>query len=168
MSGPAARDPGSKTNLMNTSTNQLRQGERLIYFGVLLFLSGLIVGLIVPVIANPRMALSSHLEGVMNGMLLMILGLIWPRLRLSERWLKTAFFLSIYGTFANWLGILIAAIFNAGKMLNVAANGSEGTPVAEAFVMFCLISLTLAMLAVSVILLIGLRPPNRLAAVKNP
>ncbi|MBW6535800.1 MAG: hypothetical protein K0B11_12390 [Mariniphaga sp.] len=64
--------------------------------------------------------------------------------------------MALYGTFANWFGILIAAIFNAGKMLTITAKGQEGHPVAEAVVTFCLVTLTLAMLFVSVVILIGL------------
>jgi hydroxylaminobenzene mutase len=133
-----------------------RQSDWLIFLGILLFLFGLIVGLIVPLLANPRMALSSHLEGVLNGMLLVIFGLIWNRIKLSARWLKISFWLAVYGTFANWFGILVAAVFNAGKMLTVAAEGQEGSPFAEAVVNFSLVSLTVAMLAVSVLVLIGL------------
>jgi len=134
-----------------------RQSDRLIYFGMILFLIGLIIGLIVPVFANPRMGVSSHIEGVLNGMFLMILGLIWNRVDLSNKWLNITFWLAVYGTFANCFGILIAAIFNAGKMLGIAANGQEGTPVVEGIVTFSLISLSMAMLVVSVTVIIGLR-----------
>ena len=103
------------------------------------------------------MGLSSHIEGVLNGMFLIVLGLIWNKVDLSNKWLKTTFWLAIYGTFANCFGILIAAIFNAGKMLGIAANGQEGTPVVEGIVNFSLLSLSVAMLAVSVAILIGLR-----------
>jgi hydroxylaminobenzene mutase len=141
------------------------QSERLIYLGVWLFLLGLIVGLLVPVFANPRMGVSSHLEGVLNGMFLIMLGLIWSRLELSEKWLRLTFWLSIYGTFVNWGGILIAAIFDAGKMLGIAAEGQEGPPLAEGIVTFSLITLSLAMLIVSITILVGLkRGMNRSAA----
>ncbi len=146
---------------METKTIVKNQADRLIFLGFLLFLLGLIVGLIVPVLANPRMGLSSHIEGVMNGMLLIILGLIWNRVKLSDKWLKITFWLAIYGTFANWFGILIAAIFNAGKMLTVAAKGQEGHPVAESVVTFSLVTLTLAMMFVSVAILIGLARGNK-------
>ena len=132
------------------------QSDRLIFFGVLLFLLGLVVGLFVPAMANPRMALSSHLEGIMNGIFLVVLGLIWHKVLLSNRWLKISFWLAIYGTFANWFGILIAAIFNAGKVLTVAAKGQEGTPAVEGIVMFLLISLSIAMLIICTAVLIGL------------
>lgn len=141
---------------MNAISAKNEQAEKLIFLGVLLFFLGLIVGLIVPFFANPRMGLSSHIEGVLNGMLLILFGLIWNRVKLPPTWLKITFWLTIYGTFANWLGILVAAIFNAGKMLSVAANGQEGHPVAEAVVTFSLLSLTVAMIFVSVAVLIGL------------
>ena len=141
---------------MEQSTLKKDQSDRLIFLGILLFFLGLIVGLFVPIFANPRMGLSSHIEGVLNGMLLIIIGLIWHKVDLSRRWLKITFWLGIYGTFANWFGILIAAIFNAGKMLTVAANGKEGTPIAEGIVNFSLISLTIAMLLVCVTILVGL------------
>lgn len=50
-------------------------GRRLLQAGILLFLLGLLTGFLVPFTANPRMGLSSHLEGVMNGMFLVGLGL---------------------------------------------------------------------------------------------
>lgn len=140
-----------------SSTLQQLQSNRLIFLGILLFLMGLVVGLIVPLLANPRMGVSSHLEGVMNGMFLIILGTIWHRLVLSNRWLNISFWLAIYGTFINWLGILIAAIFDAGEMLNVAANGKKGDLIPETIVTFSLISLSVAMLIVCVIVLIGFK-----------
>lgn len=135
---------------------QKQQSDRLIFLGILLFLLGLIVGLFIPLMANPRMGLSSHLEGIMNGMFLVILGLVWHKVKLSHKWLKITFWLSIYGTFANWLGILLAAIFNAGKDLTVAANGQEGSPMAEGMVTFLLISLSISMLIICIAVLIGL------------
>jgi hydroxylaminobenzene mutase len=128
----------------------------LIFLGFLLFLLGLIVGLIAPFTANPRMGLSSHLEGIMNGMFLILLGLVWGKIRLSQRMLSLTFWLAIYGTFANWLGILIAAVFNGGKVLNIAAQGREGSPIVEGIINFSLLSLTLAMLFITVMVLIGL------------
>lgn len=142
---------------MDTARLQRRQSDQLIFLGVLLFLLGLVTGLVVPAFANPRMGVSSHLEGITNGMFLVILGLIWPRMELSNRWFNLTFWLALYGTFVNWLGILIAAIFDAGKMLGIAAQGKEGPPAVEGLVTFSLISLSIAMVVVSVAILIGLK-----------
>ena len=134
-----------------------QQADKLIFLGVLLFLFGLIVGLVVPLLANPRMGVSSHLEGVMNGILLIMLGLIWGRLQLSEKVLSTTFWLALYGTFVNWFGVLLAAIFDSGAMMSIAANGKQGPPLIEGLVTFSLLSLSLAMIIVSITVLIGLK-----------
>lgn len=133
------------------------QSDRLIFLGALLFLLALLIGLLVPIFENPRMGVSSHIEGVINGILLIVLGLIWLKINLSNRWLKITFWLAIYGTYVNFIGILIAAIFNGGKMLGIMANGQEGTPIVEGIIGFSLISLSIAMIIVSVATLIGLR-----------
>lgn len=141
---------------MSTSDLSLRQSDRLIFLGLFLFLLGLLVGLFLPLVANPRMGLSSHLEGIMNGMFLVILGLIWPRVNLSKKWMTFTFWLAVYGTFANWLGILLASIFNAGGQLTIAAQGQKGSDSAEFIVNFLLITLTLAMLIICMVILVGL------------
>jgi len=132
-----------------------QQSGRLIFLGVLLFFLGLVIGLLVPLFANPRMGLSNHLEGVMNGMFIMVLGLIWTRLELSERWLKITFWALLYGSFANFTAVFIAAITGAGKMMPLA-GGHEGTQIIEIVISFLLVSLSVAMLAVCVVVLIGL------------
>lgn len=133
---------------------QKKQADRLILFGLSLFLVGLTVGLFVQHMANPRMALSAHLEGVMNGMFLVILGLIWNRLVLSKALLLVAFCLAVYGTFANLIAVIIAAMTASGKMMPIA-GGQEGTSVIDALISFLLISLALCMLATCIIVLIG-------------
>ncbi|MBN2805857.1 MAG: hydrogenase [Prolixibacteraceae bacterium] len=145
---------------MDNSTLQKQLSNKLLYSGVLLFLLGLITGLIVPILANPRMGVSSHIEGVLNGMFLIILSLIWSKIRLSDRWLKITFWLAIYGTFMNWLGILIASIFNGGKMLGIMAEGQEGSPVVEGIINFSLMSLSIAMIIICIAILFGLRKPR--------
>ncbi len=133
---------------------QTKQAQKLVFFGLVLFLLGLLIGLFVPVVANPRMALSAHLEGIMNGIFLMVLGLIWKQLLLSGFLLKLTFGLVLYGTFANILAVVIAAITGFGKMMPIA-GGKEGTGFLEALISFLLITLALCMIAVCVLVLIG-------------
>ncbi len=57
--------------------------QKLLLAGAILFLLGLLSGFVVPFVKNPRMGLSSHLEGVMNGIFLLLVGLLWDRLVLS-------------------------------------------------------------------------------------
>lgn len=131
------------------------QANRLIFIGILLFFLGLVVGLFIPFMANPRMGLSTHLEGVINGIFVAVLGLIWNRIELSGLWLSAAYWLTIYGTFANFIAVFLAALTGAGKMMPIA-KGQEKGPVLEAVISFLLISLALVMLAACVIILTGL------------
>ena len=140
--------------------------SRLLFLGVLLFLLGLVVALGIPQMANPRMGLSAHLEGTMNGMFLIILGLVWSKLVLNETWLRITFWLTIYGSFANFAAVTISAITGAGKLMSIA-GGQEGTPAVEAIVSLLLITLSLAMIAVGVLVLVGLYRNIRSDALAN-
>jgi hydroxylaminobenzene mutase len=53
--------------------------------GVLLLLIGLLTGLAVPALSVPRLGVSAHILGVIGGLLLIALGLLWPQLRLAPR-----------------------------------------------------------------------------------
>jgi len=135
----------------------------LLFFGVLLFLLGLLIGLFIPIMTNPRMGLTAHLEGVMNGMFLVVLGLIWNRLVINDRWLSYTFWLTLYGSFSNFVAVTLAAITGAGKMMPIA-GGKEGTTIVEGLISFLLITLALAIIFVCVVILTGLyrniRRPN--------
>jgi hydroxylaminobenzene mutase len=133
---------------------QLKQANYLTFLGLFLLLMGLFIGLFVHNLANPRMGLSAHLEGIMNGMFLIIMGLIWEKLALSKNWLKITFWMALYGTFANFIAVVISAITGSGKMMPIA-GGQEGTPVIESIISFLLISLALSMLAVCILALLG-------------
>lgn len=132
-------------------------GHRLLQFGIFLFLMGLLTGFVVPMLANPRMGLSSHLEGVMNGIFLVLLGPVWPKLSLSRFALTTVFWLALYGTFTNWTATLLAAFWGAGASMPIAAIGHQGSPMQEAIIDFLLFSLSFAMVVVCVLVLWGLQ-----------
>ena len=141
---------------------QDRQSHRLLQLGIGLFLLGLLTGLAVSSTANPRMALASHIEAVMNGTFLIAIGLLWPKLVLSARQLTVAFWLLLYGTLANWLATLLAAIWGAGQeMMPQAAQGRTGTATQELVINALLVSLALAMIGGCVLVLVGLRRPQK-------
>lgn len=90
----------------------------------------------------------------MNGMFLVILGLIWKRLSLSKILLKATFWLVVYGSFTNLLAVIVAAVTGYGEMMPLA-GGKKGTQTIEGLISFLLISLTLSMLAACIVVLIG-------------
>ncbi len=135
-----------------------RLSHNLIRLGVVLLLLGLVTGLAVQDLANPRMALASHMEGVMSGMLLMVMGLIWPRLSLGTGTMKAAFWLLAYGAFANWANPLLGAAWAAGSsMMPMAALGHRGTPVQEVIIGILSVTLALSLFAGTILVLLGLR-----------
>lgn len=73
---------------------------------------------------------------------------------LSKTWLKITFWLALYGTFANFIAVVISAVTGFGKMMPIA-GGQEGTPFIESLISFLLISLSLAMLTVCILALLG-------------
>ena len=56
--------------------------RRLMWHGMFLFLIGLFTGFAETRFSNVRMGLAAHLEGVMNGTFLVVLGAIWTEVRL--------------------------------------------------------------------------------------
>lgn len=134
-------------------------GNGLIRLGLVLFLLGLVTGLVLPGFANPRMGLSSHLQGLTNGIFLMVMGLVWPRLEARPGRLRLIALLLVFGTYANWVTTLLAGLWGAGgAMMPLAAAGFEGTAWQEAVVAAGLISLSAAMIAGVVLAILALRP----------
>jgi hydroxylaminobenzene mutase len=124
------------------------RAARLVFHGLVQFLLGLVLGALVATMANPRMGLASHLEGVMNGTFLLALGAAWGHVRLSERAAKAAVGLLLYGSYANLIATAISAWTGAGaSMMPLAGAGHAGPAWAEAVVPALLGSLSLAMLA---------------------
>lgn len=124
-----------------------------------MFLLAMIVGLMVPRFAVPRLGLSTHLLGLMQGVFLLVIGLVWPRLKLTERESRAAFFLAIYGCIAAWAANLLAAIWGAGNtMLPLAAGTARGSAGQETVIMIGLRSAAVSLIVLLVLILWGLRP----------
>lgn len=145
---------------MNHSDHWERAERRLIIAGIGLFLAGLLTGFAIPLMENPRVGLSSHLEGVLNGVFLIALGAVWKRIGLVGRTHSVALGLVLFGAVANWLATLLAGLWGTGAMMPIAAAGRSGTAVQETVVSLMLVALSLAMVAACATFLVASR--NRL------
>ncbi len=133
-------------------------GHRLIQLGALLFLVALLIGLAVPVFAVPRLALSVHLLGLMQGLFLMIAGILWPRLTLARRASSVAFWLLVYGCVAAWTANLLGAIWGAGNsIVPIAAGAARGSELQETVIVVMLRSGGASLIVGTALLLWGLR-----------
>lgn len=135
-----------------------RQGHRLLQLGVLIFLCALVVGLGVQHFAVPRLALSAHLLGIMQGLFLIAAGLVWPKLRLTRTMSRVAFGAIVYGCFAAWTANLLGASWGAGNsMLPIAAGPARGSALQEGIIALGLRTAAVSLIASAVLMLWGLR-----------
>ena len=132
------------------------QKDWLLIFGAGLFLLGLVTGFVGPLLLNPRMGLSSHLEGLMNGTFLIAVGAIWDRVHLGSGLKKTAFGLFLFGTTANWATVFLGAAWGASMLMPISGSGHTGTPFQENIVATLLMGLSIAMLIATALMLAGL------------
>jgi (hydroxyamino)benzene mutase len=152
---PATIDDGLMVNSEQTRIEE--SSRRLVWHGMFLFLLGLFTGFVEQNFANPRMGLAAHLEGVMNGTFLVALGAVWTQVRLSPRLTGAAYWSALYGTYANWAVTLLAAIFGTAAMSPITAAGRTGQPWQEAAVTVGFMSVGLAIVAASILVLASLR-----------
>ena len=143
---------------MDTSDGSFRQGHRLLQAGILLFLLALLVGLAVPRFAVPRLGLSAHLLGIMQGLFLMIAGLLWPKLKLVSALSRVGFWLAVYGCFAAWMANVLAAVWGAGNsLLPIAAGPARGSELQEAIISMGLRTGAVSLITAVALVLWGLR-----------
>jgi hydroxylaminobenzene mutase len=105
---------------------------------------------------NPRLGMSAHLEGVLNGMFLIVLGLIWKEVNLPRRAATAAYGLVLYGAFVNWAATLLGAGFGTHRLTPIAGAGYAGTAWQENLVATLVVSMVLSMAAGAALLLWGL------------
>lgn len=130
--------------------------KRYVAAGAVLFLLGLLTGFVIPAFTNPRMGLASHLEAVMNGTFLVALGAAWGWVNLSPRLERLAFWLVLYGSFANWFFVSLAAIFGTSGITPIAGAGYQAAALQEQIVSLGLVSVGLTMVIGIVIVVYGL------------
>ena len=140
--------------------------RRLLRHGIVLLLLGMLTGLVEARFTNVRMGLAAHLEGVMNGILLLALGAAWNEVRLSARLHALAFGGLLYGTYANWAFTTLAAAWGTVGLSPVTAEkliaaGRSAAPWQENLVLAGFVSVGLAMLGAVGLVLWGLRREPR-------
>src|SRR5262245_56194600 len=91
--------------------------------GILLFLLALITGMIFPMLANPRMGLSAHLVALLGGLFLVAVGVIWTEKDLPPSLDTLAFYLVIFGAYANLCATFLAAAFATNRLTPLAGSG---------------------------------------------
>jgi hydroxylaminobenzene mutase len=128
----------------------------LMWHGMLLFLIGLVTGLSERRFTNMRMALSAHLEGVMNGTFLIALGAVWGHVELPPRVENAARWSVLYGTYGNWLFTTLGAAMGTAAANPILSQGHRGKPWQEKVAAAGFRSVSYSILGAAVLLLFGL------------
>lgn len=139
--------------------------------GATLFLLGLVSGLVTGMMANPRMGLSAHMQGLTNGMFLIAVGAAWQFVRLGRLAALATFLLLAYGTVANWVSTTLAAVWNTGQLTPIHGAEPNALPWQESIVSAGLLSLTVAMIIGTLLLMIGFvrgSGPKRVSPMSPP
>jgi hydroxylaminobenzene mutase len=125
----------------NSSILLSRQGHRLVQLGVALFLFVTLQGLVIQNFAIPSLGRSSHTLALSSGLVLLGIGLIWPRLTLGVTVTRVAFWFLVYSLLATIVAFLLAAIRGAGNtVLPLAAGSAHGTALQENIIAAVLVS----------------------------
>jgi len=116
-----------------------RQGQRLLQLGIVLILYSSFDGFAIPFLASPRIGLSVHTLSALQGVMLLAFGLVWPKLRLSPRALKIAFWCLLFSIVAILAAYTVAAIWGVGietiSLMGELPQGLiQGSPFQETFI----------------------------------
>ena len=135
-----------------------RQGRRLLQIGSFFFLFALLIGLFVQKFTVPRLGLAVHLQALMQGLFLIVVGLLWPKLTFSRGSSRVAFCILIYGCVVGLTGNFLAGLWGAGSsLLPLAAGSARGSGFQEMVVTVCLKSSVPALIIAVLLIIWGLR-----------
>jgi hydroxylaminobenzene mutase len=137
------------------------QGHRLLQVGVALFLFTSFEGFAIPYVASPNVGRSVHTLSAFSGVLLVALGLVWPRLDLGVPGSRVAFWFLIYSDLATIAAFVLAAIWGAGSsIIPLAAGGARGTDFEEIMIQFVIYPAAPTGIIAFALILWGLRMPT--------
>jgi len=174
-----ARIAGDRASLQSSTSASLadmsapnsllsRQGRRLLQLGIAFILYSSFDGFVVPFFGSPRIGLSVHTLSALQGIFLLAVGLLWPRLKLGVTTSWIAFWLFIYGAASILAAYTVAAIWGVGIDTILLAGElphglTRGTAFQETFIKVLAYSSAPTGLASLALILWGLRTTNERA-----
>lgn len=129
----------------------------LIRHGFVLFLLGLLSGFAEQKFVNPRMGLAAHLEGVMLGTFVIVLGAVWQEVNLSPKLKVAAYWLTLYSAYFNWATTVLAAVLGSAALSPITGAGHSAPPGQETLITVLFMSVGLTTMAATLLVLWGLR-----------
>jgi hydroxylaminobenzene mutase len=139
----------------------MKTDDRLVFQGLLLFLFALLTGLLLVAgpsfVVNPRGVLAGHLEGAMNGMFLILVGLFVNRIQWSALQARICRGALLYSCFANWFFTTLGGILGVSEATPLAGAGHHASPAAEQLILAGLVTVAITIIVAVSLLLAGVR-----------
>jgi hydroxylaminobenzene mutase len=132
-------------------------GRRLAFHGMVLFLLGLLMGLVVQSVANPRIGLSAHTGALLNGAFLIALAAVWQWVTLAPGAMRATYWLAVAGSYVSCVALFLAGVFGTSASTPLHGVGHAGTALQENVVTAGLSLGGLAVLVASALIVFGLR-----------
>jgi (hydroxyamino)benzene mutase len=143
---------------MNSSNMLSRQGHRMLQIGIALFVFSGLEGFAIPHLPVPPLGRSVHTLSALQGVITLVLGLLWPRLNLGSTASRIAFWTFIYSSFATLIPFVMAAVWGAGNTtIPLAAGVARGSALQEAIIKVVLYSAAPPFFISMALILWGLR-----------
>jgi hydroxylaminobenzene mutase len=143
----------------------MRPDRVLLRAGFLLVLFALFTGFAIPAFRNQHMAVSVHVSGVLNGLLLVAFAVAWESLRQGPGRARLVRGLALYGTYANWVGGVLGASWGTSRLTPQAGAGFHALPWQEAVVQTLQVTLALAIAGAVLLAILSLGPERGKATV---
>ena len=120
---------------MNTSNILSRQGHRMLQIGIALLVFSGLEGFVIHSLPVPSLGRSVHTLSALQGIITLVLGLLWPRLNLHATASQIAFWTFLYSSFATLIPFVMAAVWGAGNTtMPLAAGAAQGSAFQEAII----------------------------------
>jgi hydroxylaminobenzene mutase len=125
--------------IRSNSSTQSDQSQRLLQIGAGLLLYSFVEGFAIPFLGSPRIGLSVHTLSALQSVLVIALGLTWPRLALGPTSSRLAFWFLAYSAIAILAAYTIAAVLGVGidtiRLMGELPDGlTRGTPFQEGLI----------------------------------
>ena len=143
---------------MNSSNMLSRQGHRMLQIGIALFVFSGLEGFAIPRLPSPPLGRSVHTLSGLQGVMMLTLGLFWPRLKLGATPSRIALWTYTYSSLATLIPFVLAAVWGAGNTtIPLAAGTARGNARQEATIKVILYSAAPSFFVSMALVLWGLR-----------
>jgi hydroxylaminobenzene mutase len=108
--------------------------RRILRAGFVLFILAMLTGLAIPATTNHKMALASHLTGLLGALTLMVLAAVWPALSRRALPAKLIRYSFISSAYANWIASALGSIWGTRHFTPLSGAGFSAAVWQEALV----------------------------------